>query len=191
MSEKILREASFNPKVKTYFLINALFITTVIVFTIPLLPIVAIAVWLIADRQLKAMSAKLLERKLVVKRGIWFVVEKSIPLEKITDVAMTQGPLMRMFNLYELSFETAGTAAPGALVKLVGINDAADFREAILAQKDNLISSQNSKEGSSIQESNGTENNAAIISNQDFQTLSASVQNIEKMLSEIVASKNK
>lgn len=190
MSEKIILEATFNPKVKTYFLINALFVTTVLVFTIPLLPIVAVVVWFIADKQLKAMSAKLLARKLVVKRGIWFVVEKSIPLEKITDVAMTQGPLMRMFNLYELSFETAGTAAPGALVKLVGINDAADFRESILAQKDNLISNKHSKDDSPMSQNNAADN-SSLVTNQDLQTLSASVQNIEKMLSEIIASKNK
>ena len=61
------------------------------------------------------MSARLLERKLVVKRGILFVVEKSIPLEKITDVALSQGPLMRLFGLYRLSFETAGQSAPGGI----------------------------------------------------------------------------
>lgn len=190
MSEKTLLEATFNPKVKTYFLINALLLSLVTVVTIPLLPIVIIVVLFIAERQLKAMSAKLLERKLVVKRGIWFVVEKSIPLEKITDVAMTQGPLMRMFNLYELSFETAGATAPGALVKLVGINQAADFREAILAQKDNLMSSTSSKLESKTGETNAVDNESIAINSQDIQALTASVQNIERMLAEIVAKRN-
>ena len=51
---------------------------------------------------------------------------------------MIQGPLMRMFDLYRLSFETAGQSAQGALVSLIGIDDAEGFRETILSQKDKM-----------------------------------------------------
>lgn len=95
------------------------------------------------------MSATITERKLVVKRGIFHKEEKSIPLEKITDVAMVQGPLMRVFNLYRLSFETAGQSAQGALVSLLGIDDAANFRETILSQKDAISVTGTSTSGQS------------------------------------------
>ena len=103
----------------------------------------------ISNRTLAAMSATITERKLVVKRGIFHKEEKSIPLEKITDVAMVQGPLMRVFNLYRLSFETAGQSAQGALVSLLGIDDAANFRETILSQKDAISVTGTSTSGQS------------------------------------------
>lgn len=189
MSEKILLEASFNPKVKTYFLVNAVLLSALFVFSIPLIPIIAIIVWIIADKQLKAMSARLLERKLVVKKGIWFVVEKSIPLEKITDVAMSQGPLMRMFDLYALSFETAGATADGALVRLVGIEDAANFRESILAQKDNLLNKQESEQSSAQPSSSSSAPVLNTANDETIQNLTKSVQNIEKLLEELLAKK--
>ncbi|MEC8416725.1 MAG: PH domain-containing protein, partial [Pseudomonadota bacterium] len=114
--------------------------------------------FLISSKVLAAMSAIVTERKIVVKRGVFNKEEKSIPLEKITDVAMVQGPLMRVFNLYRLSFETAGQSAQGALVSLIGINDADTFRETILAQKDKLLTSntvapeQNTDESSDMKE---------------------------------------
>jgi putative membrane protein len=45
---------------------------------------------------------------------------------------------MRFFGLYRLSFETAGQSGHGALVSLLGVENASEFREAILEQKDNL-----------------------------------------------------
>lgn len=123
------------------------------------------------------MSATITERKLVVKRGILNKEEKSIPLEKITDVAMVQGPLMRLFNLHRLSFETAGQSAQGALVSLIGINDAANFRETILSQKDQIASGMKST-------SNSTENEKTEMSQ-----LVDSVERIEALLEKLVSAK--
>lgn len=138
-SETILHTAQFDPKVKQYWLVLWLLIGTVTLFGIVLLPLIAIVVWLVSGRMLAAMSATLSEKKLVVKRGIFVRVEKSIPLEKITDVALSQGPVMRLFGIYSLSFETAGQSAAGALVSLLGVVDAEQFREAILTQKEHLV----------------------------------------------------
>jgi putative membrane protein len=138
MSEKILASAAFDPKVKTYWMVSWVVVCGVTIVFIPLIPVAIILVLFIGQRMLDAMSAELSERKLVVKRGILFKVEKSIPLEKITDVGMIQGPLMRIFGLHTLSFETAGQSGTGALVSMLGIIQAADFREQILAQKDQL-----------------------------------------------------
>lgn len=138
MQETPLKSASFDPKVKQYWLVFWLLLSTVTIFMIPLIPIIIIIILMVSQSILNAMSAELFERKLVVKKGILFKVEKSIPLEKITDVGLTQGPVMRMFGLYRLDFETAGQSGPGALVSKLGIINAIEFREAILTQKDSL-----------------------------------------------------
>lgn len=140
MEEKVLRSASFDPKVKQYWLVFWILLSTATIVLIPFLIFIIIGVLIFAQKILDAMSAELFERKLVVKRGILFKAEKSIPLEKITDVGLTQGPLMRAFSLYRLDFETAGQSGAGALVSMLGIVDAKQFREAILTQKDLLQS---------------------------------------------------
>lgn len=170
MPEKIMINATFNPAVKIYWLINLLLLSTVTVVGIPFLIISIPLFFLISSKILAAMSATVTERKLVVKRGVFQKEEKSIPLEKITDVAMVQGPLMRMFNLYRLSFETAGQSAQGALVSLIGINDADTFRETILAQKDKLLTGI-----SEVPEQKNYENS-------DMKALVESVKRIELLL---------
>jgi len=172
MSESVLKTAAFDPKIKSYWLVFALCISTISIVSIPLIPIIVLIVWLVSGRILAAMSAELLERKLVVKRGVFFKVEKSIPLEKITDVGLSQGPLMRLFGLYRLSFETAGQSGQGALVSLLGVVDASEFREAILTQKDNLTSSQPSK----------AQNNEPDSQLELLRALTYSVKNIEQMM---------
>lgn len=142
MAEKVIQIAQFNPKVKQYWLLNWVVLATVTVVGIIAVPFILILGNLLAQRVLNAMSAELGERKLFVKRGIFVKVEKSIPLEKITDVGMAQGPLMRLFGLHALSFETAGQSSVGPLVAMIGIEEAAAFREAILTQKDKLNSNE-------------------------------------------------
>lgn len=172
MSEAILKTASFNPKVKSYWITLGVITCLVCLVGIPLIPIVALIIWIVAGRMLAAMSAQLLERKLVVKRGVFFKEEKSIPLEKITDVGLSQGPLMRLFGLYRLSFETAGQSGHGALVSLLGVVDASEFREAILTQKDNLTAQQPTK-------ANSDEPQSQV---ELIRALTYSVKNIEQML---------
>ncbi|MFY8275312.1 PH domain-containing protein [Pseudoalteromonas sp. SSDWG2] len=153
--ESVLATAQFDPKVKQYWLLTWLFVCCVTLFGIVLLPVVGVVVWVVSGKMLDAMSATLSEKKLVVKRGILVKVEKSIPLDKITDVALTQGPIMRLFNLQRLSFETAGQSGTGALVSLLGVIDAQQFREQILTQKERLAEKQQktaSSEPSSVPE---------------------------------------
>ena len=177
MSERIIISATFNPAVKTYWLVSLLLVSTITVVGIPVLIISIPLFFLISSKILAAMSAIVTERKLVVKRGVFNKEEKSIPLEKITDVAMVQGPLMRVFNLYRLSFETAGQSAQGALVSLIGINDADTFRETILAQKDKLLTGNNA-----MSEQKTDENN-------DMKVLIDSVKRIELLLEKALDNK--
>ena len=172
MPNIILKSATFDSKVKQYWMCLAAIFSLFPLVTIVLIPAVLFIVWLIAGQVLAAMSAELLERKLVVKRGILFKEEKSIPLEKITDVGLSQGPLMRLFGLYRLSFETAGQSGQGALVSLLGVMNADEFREAILTQTDNLTAKQPA----------GSKNDEPQSQVELIRSLTYSVKNIEQML---------
>ncbi|WP_334050523.1 PH domain-containing protein [Alteromonas gracilis] len=177
MSERVIFEATFNPAVKTYWLLSLLLVSSITIVGIPFLIISIPLFFLISGKILAAMSAVVTERKLVVKRGVFNKEEKSIPLEKITDVAMVQGPLMRLFNLYRLSFETAGQSAQGALVSLIGINDADAFRETILSQKDKLLTNTSAFPKDKVDE------------NDDMKLLIESVQRIEQLLEKALEGK--
>ena len=77
-------------------------------------------------------------KNLYVVRGILIRQEKTVPLDKITDMAMFHGPIMRHFGLRGLSVETAGQSDFGSLIKLIGIEGTEDFRTAVLAQRERI-----------------------------------------------------
>jgi putative membrane protein len=131
-------QAEFDPKVRTYWLISGALICVLTIVGIPLL-----LLWIpigryFTGRYLARMDCVLTAKALKVKKGIMVRVEKTIPLEKITDMALVQGPVMRHLNIFKLTVETAGQSGQGALVALIGIVDAKDFREAVLAQRDKM-----------------------------------------------------
>lgn len=113
-------------------------IAVVMIVTVPL-----VIPWLIfgpiyARLLHQSYRAVLTERDLHVKAGVWFKSEKTIPLEKITDLTRFEGPLMRRMGVQGLAVETAGQSTPGPLVRLIGIVDSAEFRNAVLEQRDRL-----------------------------------------------------
>ena len=137
--EMVLREAEFDPKVRTYWLLSGAWILTVSVVGILLLPFWFFIGKIITGRYLRHMKCVLTEKTLQVSRGAFNRVEKTIPLDQITDLGLVQGPVMRYMGLEALSVETAGQSSEGALVKLVGIVNTRDFRSAVLAQRDQLV----------------------------------------------------
>jgi putative membrane protein len=109
--------------------------------TIVLLPIVIVAAIVhkfFLDRIIASWAAELTPRSLTVRKGVFLKIETTIPLEKITDVSSTQGPIMRMFDLKKLGVETAGQSGAGgaSLVSLMGIVGTDEFRRRVLAQRD-------------------------------------------------------
>ena len=147
MSEEThVRLAEFNPKVSVYWLLSGAMVLTATVVGIPLLILWFPIGFVFTKRYLDRMECVLTEKSLKVKMGILVRIEKTIPLEKITDMGMVQGPIMRCFGLHTLTVETAGQSGQGALVSLTGIEDAESFREAVLSQRE-AISGVSSKTG--------------------------------------------
>lgn len=133
---RILRDARFNPKVRSYWLLSGTLILFVTILGIPLLPIWWILGHWATSRYLERMTCTLTERSLKVSRGILVRREMTVPLDKITDVGLVEGPIMRWLDLQALRIETAGQSTAGAAVQLVGIENGRAFRDEVLRQRD-------------------------------------------------------
>jgi putative membrane protein len=142
MSEPaILLDAEFNQRVKSYWTWQPVLFLTLFIVTIPIAILYAIIARFFIGRYLANLHCSLTERTLDIKKGIWNKTESTIPLEKITDLQLFQGPIMRHFEIHGFKVETAGQspgAGGGALVNLVGIVDTKGFKKAVLDQRDRL-----------------------------------------------------
>ena len=135
-SENHILKAKFNTIVCTYWLLSGALILTVTIVGIPLLLLWFPIGKYFTKRYLDRMDCILTDKTLIVRKGIFVRVEKIIPLEKITDMGMVQGPIMRYYKLHKLTIETAGQSSQGALVSLIGITKVKSFRETVLKQRD-------------------------------------------------------
>lgn len=144
-AEVVLEEASFNRSVRSYWLLNGTLILTVTVFGIVLLPIWWLVGFLLTERYLKRMRCVLTERSLKLSKGVLVRQEKTVPLDKITDLALIEGPVMRLLDLQALKVETAGTSTAGSFITMVGIVDARRFRDRVLDQRDQVSLSERGK----------------------------------------------
>ncbi len=138
---KVLWEAEFNDKVKGYYLWSTVVILCVLIVTIPIAVLYLLIGNWILNKYLENLHCTLTERTLEIKKGILNKRESTVPLEKITDLQMFQGPIMRYFGVKGFRVETAGqsnSATGGSLVNIIGIVDTPGFRKAVLDQRDRL-----------------------------------------------------
>ena len=139
--EVVIWNAEFNDSVTTYWLLSGMLICIVCVVTIPVLPIWYFAGKMFTRKYLDSHSCVLTDRSLKVAKGVFTKIEKTVPLDRITDLGIVQGPIMRYFKIEAISVETAGQSAVGSLVSLAGIKDGRAFRDAVLAQRDKVVGS--------------------------------------------------
>ena len=136
---RILQTGEIAPNVVRYSLLSFTAASAASLFMIPLLPISVPIAWYYYRRYYASLEVVLTTRELQVSRGVLNRQEKSIPLEKITDLAVYQGPIMRYMGLKGIHVETAGQSGSGsALVKIVGLVNTDAFREAALDQRDKV-----------------------------------------------------
>ena len=95
----------------------------------------------------QSMRLTLTDKTLTFEKGnfacccvCWSQTERIVPLEKITDVTWVQGCLMRHYGIDSLRIRTASGAVGGdgaaADIHLTGLNNAKEFRTAIMRAKD-------------------------------------------------------
>jgi len=118
-------------------------VSLILVFSvvgIPLIPLWLIFSFWYYTEYLKRISTRLTTRAIEIRQGVIFRKEATIPLNMITDVRLHDGPVMRLFGLRGLRIETAGQTGQNATSEgdLMGVIDAAAFRDAILVQRAKL-----------------------------------------------------
>lgn len=158
MSQKlsILKEAEFNPKLKTYLNLYGAFILLVSVITIPLIPFWLIISPIFISKYYERLECELTTRSLRFKKGFIVRTEKTIPLDKIQDLTFKEGPLLKKLGISILKIETAGNSAQGgADLSLIGIVDAQNFRQMVFDQRDrvtdNTVTSSNTDSESLVE----------------------------------------
>ncbi len=134
----VLVEAEFNRKVRGYWLLSGTVLLVLTIVGVVLLPFWLLLGHFLTERYLQRMSCTLTERSLKVTRGILVRQEMTVPLDKITDVGLVEGPIMRYMDLQAVKIETAGQSTAGAAVQLVGIVNARQFRDTVLRQRDKV-----------------------------------------------------
>ena len=154
--ERVLMEAEFLPSAPMYNTVQASIGYAVIALVIIPIGIVTFGIGLLAlvipiglffftkwyyKKYYETISCVLTDRKLTIARGVWSRTEQAIPMDKITDLQMTQTWIMRWLNLEAIRVETAGATMVSGLSGIVGIKDSRAFRQAVLEQRDKVVGS--------------------------------------------------
>ena len=91
--------------------------------------------WL-SHRQAQVLDYQLHETYLFVNQGVFFIQRKTIPLDRITDIVLSQGPLLRFFGLWRLDVQTAGCGQQVAEAYLYGLTEPEEAKDEILKARD-------------------------------------------------------
>lgn len=177
--EKVLWEAEFNPKVTLYWLLSGAIVLTLIVVTIPLVPVWLLLGGMVTKRYLDSHKCTLTNRNLKFAKGIFVRQEKTVPLDRITDLGLTQGPIMRALDIEALSVETAGQSSQGSLIQLAGIKQGRAFRDAVLKQRDLVVGSKEDQAATAALPAVGTDPGPQIAL---LEQIRDALQRIEKSL---------
>ena len=91
--------------------------------------------WIVHQKQYEHMSGALTTRSLNMRMGWLFKKQQNIALDKLTDVSISEGPILKALGVVKMQFETAG-AAPFILS---GVKNADQFRDVVLQHRDSLM----------------------------------------------------
>lgn len=110
-----------------------MWVSVVTVVGILALPFIAIIYWAwYAPRYREFHTLELSDTGVQSKRGVVFRSQTNVPLDRITDVAVHQGPLMRYFGVYKVTVESAGQTQLQGAANIIGVVEPYAFRDAVL-----------------------------------------------------------
>ena len=90
-------------------------------------------------RQAHALSYRLEGTTLRIDQGVYFLKRKAIPLDRVTDIVLTQGPIMRWCNIWRLDIQTAGSGQQQAEGYLYALTDPQTVRDPRLNSRDQSV----------------------------------------------------
>ncbi|HJM66433.1 MAG TPA: PH domain-containing protein [Candidatus Thalassarchaeaceae archaeon] len=126
----------FDPKVKVYWWLGAMLGMISTLIGIPLALLWLIIGMPIHQKQFEGLACSLTDRSLNIRMGWLFKKQQNIPLDKLTDVSIHEGPILNAFGVVRMHFETAGSAP----FILTGVKGGPQFRDLVLKQRDSLSS---------------------------------------------------
>jgi len=94
--------------------------------------------WLV-NKQASALKYWIQDSTLRIDEGILFRKRKSIPLDRITDVVLIQGPVMRLLGIWALHVQTAGSNQQGPEGVLQGVLDPEAVRDSIMEARNQIV----------------------------------------------------
>ena len=124
----------FDRKVIVYWWLSAMLGLAVTIIGIPLAILWLFLGWIVHKKQFENLSCELTDRSINLRMGWLFKKQQNIPLDKLTDVSIHEGPILNFFGVVRMQFETAG-AQP---FMLTGVKDGPGFRDLVLKQRDSL-----------------------------------------------------
>ena len=124
----------FDPKVKVYWWLGAMVGMVVTFIGIPLAILWLVIGIPVHNKQFQNLSCDLTDRSINMRMGWLFKKQQNIPLDKLTDVSIHEGPILNAFGVVRMHFETAGSAP----FILTGVKDGPSFRDRVLQQRDSL-----------------------------------------------------
>ncbi len=147
MSEvTVIKEATFDPKVKTYIFIVVLFYLVISIAGWVIVPfwVCGLGQWL-SNKFFHTLKCTLTNKQLKFSKGLILHIEKTIPLENIQDLSFIGGPVLRAFGLTIVKVETAGGGGQhhSNMMSMIGMNDAENFKMMILDQREKVINEKN------------------------------------------------
>ena len=131
---------------KYWYLLVALILLALSIPTMGL-GLILLAVWLLSFGNwwisliYRRLFYEVDEDSLNIRKGVIFHVEKVIPLEKITDMKLMQGPVARHYGVYTVFVQTAGmgTQFPEATMSFESHEKAVEVRERVMLARKKLL----------------------------------------------------
>lgn len=108
--------------------------TILIVIGLAVLGVCVVFACIWAPLYYKSVVYHLNDTEMTWKRGVFFRKTGIVPYNRITNVDIVQGPIMRLFGISHLKIETAGGGASksSAEIQLEGISDPEPLRQLIM-----------------------------------------------------------
>jgi membrane protein YdbS with pleckstrin-like domain len=137
----VLLRGTFSQKLRIYLFFHWTAVIVATVVGIVLLPLLLVIgpPWI--KRYHATLRCEVTDRNIVIGKGLLFRRELTIPIDKIQDISIREGPMLSAFGLLRLRIETAGqsgSAGGKSDADLVGLLDARALRDRILEQRDML-----------------------------------------------------
>ena len=121
--------------------------------------IIVMPIWILFGRivhkkQLENSALSLTKNGIKIRKGWIFKAQQNIPLDKLTDISIHEGPILNMCGIVKIAIETAG-ATP---FHLFGLSKpiATKFRDVVMEQRDALSSQTSSGANASDRSASGT-----------------------------------